>query len=288
MVINKNSPEAGTCYKKGYHSFFEGFNSEIKDTFFFAFVIQFLLILMMYFHVGHGRYWQILFYSSIAGLCGAIIEHATVAYICQISELENYTKALPLLLNECFWIISEYSIPILNLIKMNTLATPKIAKLTKLVIISLAVPFSTVRLLIGWDRMINGYLSSGLGRELHGICFGIMALADIICTIYIIYFASKNSNNMSNNCGTKSVMDRIKNSNYTILILVDLVGLMLSILYIISTIFPGNPEYEASITLFHCLKSNFLLILAVDTLIFRYETANQTTASSHYLYNSRN
>jgi len=169
MVINKNSPEAGTCYKKGYHSFFQGFNVEIKDTFFFAFVIQFLLILMMYFHVGNGRYWKILFYSSIAGLCGAVIEHATVAYICQISELENYTKATPLLLNECFWIISEYSIPILNLIKMNTLATPKIAKITKLTIILLAVPFSTVRLLIGWDRMINGYLSSELGRELHGI-----------------------------------------------------------------------------------------------------------------------
>jgi len=276
MVTNKNSPEAGTCFKKNYSTFFEGFNSEIKDTFFFAFVIQFLLISMMYMHVGHGKYWKILFYSSIAGLCGAITEHATVAFICQKSQLENHTKAVPLLFNEIFWILSEYSIPLLNLIKMKSLMTLRAVNYSKYSVQFLFIPFVAARVLIGWDRMMNGYLNSDIGRTFHGVAFGIMAIADIICTSCIIYFIHCKMNTRVGNY-KGGVLNYLRESSYTVLILVDIVSITLSILYIISTIFPGNPNYESSINLFHCLKSNFLLILATDALIFRYESGVVST-----------
>jgi len=271
MVTNKNSPEAGTCFKKNYGTFFEGFNCEIKDTFFFAFVIQFLLILMMYMHVGHGKYWKILFYTSIAGLIGAISEHATIAYICQKSQLENHTKVIPFFINEFFWIVSEYAIPFLNLIKMKSLVTLRAVKYSKISVKLLFIPFIIARALIGWDRMTKGYLNSDLGRTFHGVAFGIMAISDIICTSCIIYFIQNKINTRNGNTNG-GVLNYLRESSYTILILVDIVSITLSILYIISTVFPGNPNYESSINLFHCLKSNFLLILATDALIFRFES----------------
>jgi len=79
----------------------------------------------MYIHIGHGKYWKLLYYSSIAGLIGATLENSTIAYICQKSQKENYTIVVPFFIAEIFWIICEYSIPYLNLIKIKAIVTPK-------------------------------------------------------------------------------------------------------------------------------------------------------------------
>jgi len=269
-VTSRFQPEAGTCYSTEYDNVFQGISLRTKETFFFTFIIQFLLVSLMYIHVGQGRYWRVLFCASTAGLIGALIEHSTLAVICQKSKkYDGLTQIPPFFIEEFFWIICEYAVPYLNLIKMEAISNEKSVKLIRSIIYVLLVPFSVARLYDGYDRMVEGYLSTEISGICHGIAFGTMAVADIICTIFIIYFIkTRNSNGTLNNTG---VTNQIKNSSYTILICVDIVSLILSILYIMSSnIFPGNRNLESSTSLFHCLKSVFILILATDALIFKY------------------
>jgi len=128
------------------------------------------------------------------------------------------------------------------------------------------------RMYDGYDRMMKGYLNTERSRICHGIAFGVMALSDIICTISIILYERfiykenlfKNSN----------ITTTIKNSSYTILITVDFVSIVLSTLYVISTFIPNNETFRSSTTLFHGLKSAFILILGIDALILKYEMNN--------------
>jgi len=277
-IINKNSPSANTCNNKNYASWFQGINSQTKDTFFFTFIIQFILVSTMYIHVGNGKYWKVLFYASIAGLIGACIEHSTLAYICQKSQLNNHSKVIPFFVEEFFWVICEYAIPYLNLIKMEALSKGRAVKTIKIIIIILLFPFAAARLYDGYDRMMEGYLNTPTSRKCHGVAFGTMAVADIICTIFIIYFVK--SNNKKGTLNDTSVTSYIKNSSYTILITVDIVSFILSVLYIISTIYPDNDDLGSSTTIFHCLKSVFILILATDALIFKYGVSNNSSYGS--------
>jgi hypothetical protein len=268
VKMNKNSPGANTCNNKDYETWFQGVNSQTKDTFFFTFIIQFILVSLMYIHVGNGKYWRVLFYAATAGLIGAIIEHTTLGYICQKSQHDIHTKVYPFFIEEFFWVICEYAIPYLNLIKMEALSKEKAVKIIKAIILILLIPFAGARLYDGYDRMIEGYLNTEISRKCHGVAFGTMAAADVICTIFIIYFVKrKNKNGTFNN---ESITSYIKNSSYTILIAVDTVSFILSVLYIVSTLYPENADLGSSTTIFHCLKSVFVLILATDALIFKY------------------
>ncbi|KAG4091557.1 hypothetical protein H8356DRAFT_1707408 [Neocallimastix lanati (nom. inval.)] len=229
----------------------------------------------MYIHVGKGKYWKVLLYAAVAGLIGAIIENFTLAYICQKSQHDNHTKVFTFFIEEFFWVICEYSIPYLNLIKMEALSTEKMVKIIKIIIVVLFIPFAGARLYDGYDRMMEGYLNTPFSRKCHGIAFGIMTISDIICTIFIIYFVK--NKNKNNSFGSNNVISYIKNSSYTILIAVDIVSMILSILYIISTLFPENSDLESSTIIFHCFKSVFILILSTDALIFKYEVNGSST-----------
>ncbi|ORX45734.1 hypothetical protein BCR36DRAFT_298948, partial [Piromyces finnis] len=266
--MNKNSPDSGTCNNKYYSNFFEGINYQTKDTFFFAFIIQFILVSLMYFFVGAGKYWKVLYYTSIAGLIGSIIENFTLAYICQESQLDNNSEVYTFFISEIFWIINEFAVPILNIIKIETLSNGKVAIIIRYIILILSIPFSVTRFYIGYDRMIKGYLNTNVSRIGHGIAFGILGVSDSICSIFIIFFSRyKHKTSIIRNSKISNLM---KISGFTILLIVDFVSIVLSILYIISTIFPNNKNLESSTTLFHCLKSVFILILATDALMFKY------------------
>jgi len=276
--LDKNSPGVNTCNNKNYENWYQGINTQFKDTFYFSFIIQFILVSLMYTHVGNGKYWKVLFYASLAGLIGASIEHSTLAYICQKSQHDNHTMVPSFLIEEFFWIICEYSIPYLNLIKMGALSKGTFVKFIKALIYLLFIPFAGVRLYNGYDRMMEGFLYTPISRTCHGIAFGIMAVADFICTIFIIFFIKrKNRKGTLNNNG---ISNYIKSSSYTILISVDIVSFALSVLYIISTLFPENADLESSTTIFHCLKSVFILILATDALIFKYGVNGGSTFQS--------
>ncbi|ORX46449.1 hypothetical protein BCR36DRAFT_585264 [Piromyces finnis] len=259
---------AGTCYGKNYQTAISGFFTQFKDTFFYANIIQFLIVALMYVNIGKGKYWDILFYASASGFVGASIENATVAYICQESERKKNYKVISFLIAEFFWITCEYSIPFLNLIKMKAFSKGSMAKTINYAILGLFLPFTLCRFAIGFERMNKGILSSQKISNLHGYAFGFMAIADILCTISILYFIQKHSKKSFN---ASNISSYIKHSSYTILIAVDIVSFLLSTLSIITNFGMFADYIPSSIaTPFHCLKSSFVLILASDALLFKY------------------
>ncbi|OUM64149.1 hypothetical protein PIROE2DRAFT_9190 [Piromyces sp. E2] len=233
----------------------------------------------MYIHVGKGKYWKLLFYSALAGLFGAILENASVAFICRTGVEDNsYKYVVPFLIDEIFWISNEYSIPLLNLIKMKVFKG-KVAKFTKYVVIITAVPFIFFRICIGYHRMKNGFLQNEDIHAFHGYAFAVLAVSDIICTFGILYYVRK-SYQMTSLSRTK-INVFIKHSSYTILIAVDVVSVFLAITNIISNVGPLKDNFPGKLfTPFHCLKCSAILILAIDAFIFKYGAIDSTIRSS--------
>jgi len=269
-VYDRYSPETKTCHGKEYPTFLDGFFTQFGESYFYAFIIQFILVTLMYVNVGKGIYWKVLFYASIAGLIASILENGTVAHMCK-EDQQSVSKPFSLiflLIDEVFWIASEYSIPYLNLIKMKAFARGKLAVIMKGAIIGLALPFIYFRFMIGYQRMKKGYLNDTDIKLYHGYAFGIMAIADLICTFGILYFVKKNNSHADL---TTNLNEYIKHSSYTILLTVDVVSALLSILNIITNIQANDIKYLSTSTIpFHCLKSTFVLILAVDAFLFKY------------------
>ncbi|ORX81117.1 hypothetical protein BCR32DRAFT_245116 [Anaeromyces robustus] len=275
-ILTKNSKETGTCYNKNFESTLDGFYLQFKDTFFFSFLIQFILVALMYNNVGNGHYWKILFYSSLTGLMAALIENISVAYICVESRSDNNGIVVPFLINEIFWIVTEYSIPYLNLIKMKAISNGKYATIIKYTIYGLFVPFSVMRFLIGFTRMRKGYLNDRSIEIYHGVAFGVMGISDILCTASILYFINNYNRRVTLN--PSLFMQYVQHSSYTILIAVDIVSVLLSLLYIFVNIINGNGVIltKNSVLPFHSFKSVFLLILSVDACLFKYGTNTNT------------
>ncbi|KAG4107892.1 hypothetical protein H8356DRAFT_1268098 [Neocallimastix lanati (nom. inval.)] len=284
VILNKNSPETNTCNHKDYNSFFQGINSQFRDSFFFSFIIQFILVCRMYFNVGNRKYWNVLFYSSLAGLIGSVIENSTIAFICRKSQEGNMTKVYTFFIQEIFWIINEYSVPYLNLIRMKSISEGKIVQIIQWVIYILFFPFTVARVHIGYCRLMEGVLNSKASERSHGIAFGIMGIADVVCTLTLLYLL-RNENNDENNNNVHSssiilkvssvIVQYIKHSNYIVLIFVDIVSFILSFLYIFSTCIVSDPNFESSPMPFHCLKCVFILILAVDAMVYKYDICDE-------------
>jgi len=278
--LTKISPNTGTCYNKEYVHMLDGIYIQFKDTFFFSYIIQFILVTLLYFNVGSGQYWKILFYGSIAGLMGALLENVTLAFICQESQRNNPGRVYTFLLAEVFWILTEYSIPYLNLIKMKALSKNKKAVFIKSTIYVLFIPFAIMRFLIGYTRMQRGYLNDRSIELYHGFAFGVMAISEILCTSFILITVHKYNHRVTIN--PSLFLHYIQHSSYTILITVDICSIILSILYILVNLVIDNGVIltRNSVLPFHSFKSVYLLILAIDACLFKYG-ANVATASAH-------
>jgi len=275
--LTRFSAETNTCNGSFFDdsNLINGFFSKFQDSFCYTFVIQFIVVTLMYYNVGRGKYWKILFYAAIAGLCGSLLENSTVAFICTSGK--KVEKVYTFLINEIFWIVCEFSIPYLNLIKMKAFAKGKRSNFVKYVIYILTIPFIFFRLCIGYYRMKNGYLQDEDIHAFHGYAFAVMALADLICTFSILYFVRKINKEVA--IKTSNINDYIKHSSYTILLTVDIVSTLLSICNILSNVGPFKEKFPNTIvTPFHCLKCSFILILAADALIFKY---GATVSSNH-------
>jgi len=261
---------------------FDGIFSRCKNSFFFMSLIQCGLVSLMYWNVGRGRYWKILFYGSIAGLFGSILESGTLAYICRKSVKDKaYNKIYTLFIAEFFWITNEYSIPFLNLIKMKAFAKGKASRIVNYIVLLLFPLFAFCRFWIGYVRSRDGIIKNPDIDNSHGIAFGIMAIADLICTVSIIYFVRKH--NRQEYLKTTNITHYIEKSSYSILLCVDVVSIILAILCFL----PNYTSIPVSISIpLHCFKCSFLLVLATDALLFKYE-ANASSAenSSTYRYN---
>jgi len=289
QTLNRFSENTGTCFGKNFKSIPYGFFSQFQDSFFYANVIQFLIVGFLYLYVGNGRYWHLLLIASVAGFFGAILENGTVAYLCQKDNrnMDIPSIVIPFLIDEFFWTSCQYSVPFLNLIKMKAFAKGKFANIVRYTIIGLFVPFLFFRFFIGYERMMKGYLIDEKISSLHGYAFGVLAIADFICTVSIFYFVRKHNNQLS--YSTSNISEYIKNSSYTTLIAVDIVGFSLSILDIITNSGVVEDYIPSTITIpFQCFMSNFILILSVDALIFKYGGNNSHKGSTTFKCKSIN
>eukprot|EP00833_Pecoramyces_ruminatium_P015051 jgi/Orpsp1_1/1189083/evm.model.d7180000069385.1 len=280
--LNKFSPNTGTCYGKNIKSLIPGFASQFQDSYFYANFIQFLLVALMYYKAGKGNYWKILFYASIAGCCGGLLENITVAYICRLNQKNNNGIVIPFFIDEFFWASEQYAVPLLNVTKMITYSKNKEGKFIKYLILFFSFPFLIIRFCIGYERMMRGYLFDEKINTLHGFAFGIIAITDFICSVSIIYYVNKNKKENFMNSNT---IHHIKSSSYTIILCIDIVEFFLSIFDIFANTGIIEDVIPASVvTPLQCLMSNFILILAVDILLFQYNTISD----SSNIINSKN
>jgi len=275
--------KGNVCPSNLYHNFFDGMFTMFDESNFFTNILQFALVALMYFNIGRGRYWKILFYASMAGVFGTLIEKGTVAYICREGDIENPRFHLySLLVAEIFWIVKEYAIPFLNLTKMKAFSNGKHSKILKITIITLFFAFVAARFYIGYERAINGVLSNKQVVYGHMVAFTIMAIADLICTFGIIYYV--NTHNKQECMKANDITHYIKRSSYIILVCVDIVSVILAVLNGLSQNF-GDVIPISFTRPFHNIKCSFILILACDALLFKYGvTSCSVRSTNNYKY----
>jgi len=256
--------------------FIFNFTNEFSDSFLYAYVLQIILISYMYSCVGNGRYWKILLVGSLFGMFAAVTEHLGTAWLKTVEGSEENMKGSKglycYMLAEVGWIASEFSIPYLNLIKLNTLSQSKIIKTINHTIALLFFFFAGFRLYIGYLRVSHGVLFDETIYRAHGIAFGIMAVADGILSIIICLRLNKSAKISKEEDGdseTINILKLFKKSSLFILFVVDLMSVVLAIL----SIFIGIPSLRESLSKlikpFHALKSNFILVLAIDAFVFK-------------------
>ncbi|ORX46448.1 hypothetical protein BCR36DRAFT_245144, partial [Piromyces finnis] len=261
-----------------------GFFIRCRDTFLFVNILQFALVTLMYWNIGKGKYWKILFYGSVAGCIASILESGTVAFICRESTKgKTYSNVFTFFVAEFFWICNEYSIPLLNLVKMKAFTNGKASKIVNHTVLTIFPLFAICRFWIGYVRSKFSVIKMDDIDNTHGVTFALMAIADLVCTISIIYYVRKH--NKQELIKTSNITHYIERSSYAILVCVDAVSIILAVLCFIPTYFSSVPK---SIPLpLHCIKCAFLLILATDALLFKYE-ANTSSVQSSESYKYKN
>jgi len=274
--------EFDTC-KKPFSNYVVGFLSQFDSVPFSVNTIQFILVLMMYLTIGRGKYWKILFYTSIAGLLTTTLERTGVIYTCLESrKYEDNSPIVFFLLEEVFCIMKEYAVPVLNLIKMKAFSDGKISKIVNWIIIILFIPFAISRICIGYTRMTTGLVKTPKSQLYHGYAFAFMSLADLVCSFAILYFVKKHNGQIITSEG---VTHYIKRSSYTTILVVDIIGIILSILQIIQGKVESFPD--SILSPFRALKYAFPLILAVDALLFKYNV-NTSIMNESYVNSKDN
>jgi len=96
-----------TCFGKTNRGFIEGFFTEFRDSYRYTFLIQFILVSLLYFNVGKGVYWKVLFYASLAGLPVPYLKILpSPIYVEKICEWNNTPSSLPSFLSmKCFGLL---------------------------------------------------------------------------------------------------------------------------------------------------------------------------------------
>jgi len=157
---------------------------------------------------------------------------------------------------------------------------PKILNITILIFFFF---YSGARIYIGYCRSFDGVLSNERVSYGHMVAFFFMAIADLICTIGILYYI-KTFNNEDYIKDNNNIDHYIKRSSYIILVCVDIVSILLAIFNGLSVRY--NELIPESFTKpFLNLKISFILILACDALLFKYSVySSSARASSNYLY----
>ncbi|OUM68418.1 hypothetical protein PIROE2DRAFT_3863 [Piromyces sp. E2] len=242
------SDETNTTDELNFKYVFINILYYINDSLFYAFIIQLILVTYGYFSVGKTTYWRVLYYSSWFGLCGAIIEKLCRAWTEHPDNTNKYVYIL-YIINEPFWIISEYTIPFR----------------------------------IGIIRYQEKSVFNNKIYRAHGFSFLILAVAELSCTLLILKRLSTDFKIAKRKGHSGGIYQYSRQSSFFILLVIDICGFILAILSLIS-----NYTFKAFLVIFHCLKSNFVLILAFDALIFKIENMEITNSGKQSQKNSSN
>jgi len=260
----------------------------INDSLFYAFIIQVILVTYGYFSVGKNMYWRVLCYSSWFGLLGAIIEKLCKIWTEHPDNTNQYIYIL-YIINEPFWIISEYTIPYVNMIKLSAIISRKKVIILRIYIGLLFIIFVIFRFRIGIIRYKEQEVFNNKIYHAHGFSFLTLAVAELSCTLLILRRLSIDFKIAKRKGHSGNIYNYSRQSSFFILLVVDICGFILAILSLIS-----NYTFKAFLVIFHCLKSNFVLILAFDALIFKIENmeisnnAKQSKNNSSNIFTSTN
>ncbi|ORX75075.1 hypothetical protein BCR32DRAFT_297125 [Anaeromyces robustus] len=235
-----------------------------KDSLFYSYVIQIILVAYGYTRFGKGKYWKTLIIASCTGLLGAILEKVCVVWKDHPDNANDTKIYILLLLNEPCWIITEFAIPYLNMIKLKAFLSKEKRNILKAFTGISFVLFSIFRFRIGYLRYSLHTVFNDEIFHAHGYAFSTMAITEFVCSVFIIKKITRDYNRAKEINGDGNIYGYSRKSSLTILLLIDIIGFILAILSMFS-----NSTLEKVLKPFHCLKSNSLLILAFDSLIFK-------------------
>jgi len=256
----------------------------INDSLFYAFIIQIILVAYGYYRVGKNSYWKVLYISSWCGLIGATIEKLCMSWTGHPNNTNRYIYIL-YIINEPFWIISEFTIPYVNMIKLSALILKKKKKILNIYIGILFILFIVFRIRIGILRYKEMEVFNNDIYRAHGYSFMTMAVAEFSCTLLLIKSLRLDYEIAKRKGHNGTIYSYSIQSSYFILLVIDIVGFILAILSIFY-----NYTVKAFLVVFHCLKSNFILILAVDALILKIENMDnkipQKKSESDHIFSS--
>lgn len=258
--ININSSNFGNLLACSFWSF--------QESYCHIYIIQVLLVGFGYFCVGKGRYWKTLFYASIAGLCGFFFQ------LIGLCSSFNFF----LFIGELCMIFSDFSIPFLNMVKLEAIIPNRRAKYLK---IALAIPFllfSTFKIIVGYLRTTEDAFTSKDILSFNGYANAILAITELLCTTLILIKMTEDYK-MAKSRGLNGNIYKIsKNSSYFTLLFVDLFGTVSAVLSIFAHNLP-KIIYNATIPLL-IIQSCFILLLAVDALIFKVKSFDSRNNNS--------
>ena len=252
-----------------------------KDSLYYSYVIQLILVSYGYLRFGKGKYWKTLLVASCTGLAGAVLEKICVVWTDHPKNADDEFIYILLLLNEPCWIITEFAIPYLNMIKLNAVLAKNRQLTLKIFTLITFILFSIFRFRIGYLRFSSHTVFNEEIFHAHGFSFGTMATTEFVFSIFIIKKMTKDVKMAKERGVDGNIYDKSRKSSLTILLLIDICGIILAILSMFS-----NDTLEKILKPFHCIKSNSILILAFDSIVLKLDAKNNGFSTTNTRDNS--
>jgi len=166
--------------------------------------------------------------------------------------------------------IIRYSIPYINYLKLKAISRGNYMKMIKILLIAVFPIYCCLRILIGYFRFKDKDINPASSRNIKGASGSVVASLDFLISILMIYELKKNLSmeRLQNKYLSRtSIYSYIRKSNYAVLLLIDLIGFCLSF----TSYTYVAEKYMDLVIPFQCIQDNFIMILAIDALIFKVD-----------------
>jgi len=174
----------------------------------------------------------------------------------------------------------------INMIKLSVLIMKKKKIILNIYICILFILYVVFRIRIGILRYREKEVFNDTIYRAHGYSFMTIAIAEFSCTLLLIKSLTIDYEIAKRKGHNGNIYNYSIRSSYFILLAIDICGFILAILSMLS-----DYTIKAFLVVFHCLKSNFVLILSIDALILKIENMDNKsphfhTASSSNIFSS--